>query len=89
MTSQNTAKVPDTGRWWLPGPPPYRRQVSIESVELSGCADELAGQPVAIRRVDLWSMHNRTTPTMQDYFERQCKVTPMKTRGLGSMSQIV
>jgi hypothetical protein len=88
MTSHSTiARTPDTAdRWWLPGPPPRRRQIAIETIDLSAFPDELSGRPpVPIRQVDLWSTHNRTG-TLQAYFESQC---PFTGRGNSNSNSLI
>jgi len=69
---------PDKDRFWLPGPPPARRETSIESVERWYRANGLPELHVPVRRVDLWSTENRTSLTLQPYFEelRRCDRSP-------------
>ncbi|OQE21099.1 hypothetical protein PENSTE_c012G05188 [Penicillium steckii] len=92
MTAQNMktmAEGPNTGnRSWASAPFSHRRQISLRAFELYDCPDEHTSQPqIPIRRVDLWSMHNYTSSTLQAYFEKQC--TSTSRRKVPSLSRQV
>jgi len=71
-STQTSPRNTNRDRWWLPGPPPSRRKVSIEAAEQLYQGDGRAELQVPIRQVDLWSTENRTSPTLRGYFEDKC-----------------